>query len=279
MESEDLGGCRLDVPTSASSLTITAHVVDAERFRERIAKYAAEIPVVVGGEGEEASSGAGGSAVAKRRRSKRASMTDVPTGATWGGAPVVIPVRLQPHVGASGTGTVVRGNFRNCVPFRAGSRGVKLFVSGTIQGWGFAGVDDFHAFCRLVLGCLDGVAEARVDEARTRLALSVTDARLRRAEPGAAPATVRPFRLCAVAKHCAARLEDGESVVYDPDAFPGVKLKVWYRPRDGGEERVVSVTVRARGNVKVFVGTPCREDAVPACVWARLARLFRDMCG
>ena len=198
-----------------------------------------------------------------KKNTKRHTIVHLPTGITWDANPVVIPVRLQPHHGKRGRGEAVHSNFRNCLPFSQDNRGVKLFVSGSIQGWGFRSVEEFTSFTTSVL---EGVAwgEASVNTAKTKVALAIYDAKLQR------PPEACNIHLRAFAKHCRDRVKDPEFVDYSPEEFAGIKIKL---PHPTIESKRVSVTVRAKGSIKVHLGNPADLASDSSAVWARVGQI------
>lgn len=257
---------------TVSTMTITSRLKDAEKYRPFLTDSVKHIPTKVVDEENSASAASipdnvdiNSPGVKKKcGRKKKCSTTELDTGVVWDNISVVVSICLTPHVGRRGCGEAVRSNFRNCIPFRAGNRGAKVFVSGTIQAWGFKSLDEFHSFMDCVLKKFkpDG---AEVDRQFTKVALAISDAALD--IKGGKIIALRPL-----AKKCNDAAVDGETVEYSPDTFPGIKIKL---PHPSVESKLVSVTVRMRGNVKLYIGTPPAgdSDAIPR-LWNRVSAML-----
>lgn len=197
-----------------------------------------------------------------KKHTKRATIQQLPTGATWRGHRITVAIRLQPHRGRRGCGQVVLGNFRNCLTFRSGNRVAKVFVGGSVQACGFTSVDEFHEFMASTLPTIGPASD--LDESETRVHLAITDARLD--VPG-------PIHLRPLARACARRMVDREVLDFNPSEFAGVRFKVGH-PSD--DSKMVSVVLRAGGSVKVFLGSPGKDvDAELDMVWNRVREIIR----
>lgn len=177
-----------------------------------------------------------------KRKSKSDDKVQVPTGLEWSGEQVYVTLRRACSRSSKGSGEVIRGNFRNCVQLSSTNYGVKLFRSGAVSAYGFRDLETFHSFTRAVLKLLsDG---ASLDADKTAVALAIVDTRI--------PADA-PLHLRALAQKCASRTLDGEHIEFSPEEFAGIKIKL---PHPSVPNKQVSVTVRAKGSVKFYIGTP-----------------------
>ena len=237
-----------------SMMTITSKFTGDAEFYRNVVSGVAAIPV-------SAERGLPASGGVAKKVNRREMVVNSPTGVVWRGTEVTLSMRHAPQVGLRGKGEAVHGNFRNCIPFSAGNRGAKVFLSGSIQGWGFTSVVEFHSFMSTLL---DAMGDARCIESETRVALCISDAYI----PGAkeAPLLLRPL-----AHQCSARMIGREHVDYNPDEFAGLKMKLLHPTIEG---KLVSVLVRARGSVKVYLGNPGDVDRDTRAVWGRLQQIM-----
>lgn len=180
-----------------------------------------------------------GSAPCRRVTSRKGDMLFIRSGAQWRGSDIEITIRAACCRGKKGSGTVVCGNFRNCVPLTCGKQGVKVFRSGALQAWGFKDIDSFHEFASAALEIL-GKATLQIEE--TRISLAIYDSCL---------VSTPTLHLRAYAQECVSRAEAGEEVEYTPEEFAGVKIKL---PHPIAGPAKVSVNVRAKGSVKLYLG-------------------------
>jgi hypothetical protein len=237
-------------------MTITSRFTGDAEFYQNVVSGVAAIPVGV----ETPVAGCSGGVV--KKVSRRKMMVNSPTGVVWRGIDVTLSIRHTPQVGLRGNGaTAVHGNFRNCIPFSAGNRGAKIFLSGSIQGWGFTSVCEFHSFMATLL---EAMGDARCIESETRVALCISDAYI----PGASEA---PLLMRALAHQCSAHLTGREHVDYNPDEFAGLKIKLLH-PTIAG--KLVSVLIRAKGSVKVYLGNPGDVETDTCAVWSRVRQIM-----
>lgn len=247
-----------------STMTITSKLCDPQEHREFLLQCIANIPFELADASDLDLPV--NSDRSRKKHTKKPTIVRIPTAGSWRGERICMPIRLQPHVGRRGCGEGVHGNFRNCVPYSVGKKGAKIFVSGTVQAWGFRSLDEFHEFMQCVLSSTMG---GKVDAASTRVALSITDAKLAAAATG----DLLPLRELAVFCQGRLREDEGAAVLYSPNDFPGLKLSL---PHPSAQGRKVSVKIHERGSVKVYVGTPKPCDVAAPSVWERLGQIFEE---
>lgn len=233
-----------------SSMTLTSAYVGDASFEADLKRCIDAIPVQICHD------------VDTSKRTAKSSVDQLPTGAHWRQCPVTAAVRCQPHRGRRGCGEANLSNFRNCITFRASNRVAKVFRSGAIQACGFTSVDEFHDMLATVLPIVGPAAS--VDESKTRVHLLVSDASLQ-IDGGV-------LHLRSFARTAASRTRGRELVEFNPDEFPGVKIKL-QRTRDA-EAKMVSVVVRAGGNVKLFLGSEGHLGDELDAQWHRV----RELC-
>jgi hypothetical protein len=250
---------RIASGVSVSTMTITSKAADLDAVRRAIRLGVDAIPQTVEAQTVEIREGVVRGVQKKRRKE---SVDHVPAGAVWRGVPITIPVRLDPHVGVRGNSIRAVGNFRNCVPFSAGKRGLKVFLSGSIQAWGFVETDDFHEFANIVLGILGA---GTIDSTATKIALMITDAYL------PAASKTRPIELRKLAVALASRARENEAVQFCPDEFSGVRVKLVHPT----STKPVSACIRASGNVKIYIGCPGVDHvSVLNVLWMRMRSML-----
>jgi hypothetical protein len=106
-------------------------------------------------------------------------------------------------------------------------------------------------------------SSAKLQPDATSISLAIYDTNLKNATP---------LHLRAFSQQCASRADDGEDVEYTPEEFAGIKIKVPH-PSEHGKQ--VSVTVRSKGSVKIYMGRPGVEyERALATVIDRLKRLL-----
>lgn len=198
----------------------------------------------------------------ERRHTRRATLLKLETGITWNGEDIVFPVRIQPHLGRRGAGEAINSNFKNCISFSAGNRGCKIFKGGSLQGWSFQDVDQFHSFMQCIIDNL-GWGAASINHKDTRVALAVHDAQLALGELALIP--LRPM-----AQFLNSKVDEGEVVEFAPETFKGVKISL--RPFPG--QKSLSMSVRPRGNVKLHIGRPRHTEEEAKAMWTRVAVLL-----
>jgi len=228
-------------------MTITSRYTAVEALVESVEKKVAEVPTgpthSVPGAEEEPRAIARFANGAPKKVTRRSTVVYLDTDIVWNGMDVKIPVRQNPSRGVRGCGEVLHSNFKNCVPFCAGNRGAKVFRSGSVQGWGFKDVESFHSFVDAVLASMGG---GEILAADTRVALAVLDSWMT-----LAPSKQVNMRELATA--CATRARNREYVNYNPNEFSGIKIKLEH---PSIPDKWVSVVVRARGSVKMYLGNP-----------------------
>ena len=247
---------------NVSTMTLTSRFdVTDQAFYGKLNAIINEIPVQIDPDDDQAAA----SVNLVRPRRDKPPMLEIDSGLEWMASRVLISIRGQCAQGTRGRGIVTFGNFRNCVPFRCGKVGVKVFRSGSVQAWGFNNCESFHQFAHLVLGHIGG---ASVDQSKTRIAMAVLDAKCD---------VLQPLHLRAVANALARKTLAGESVEYNPDEFAGVKVKVRHPFTPG---KTMSLTVRARGGVKLYLCAVMAgemQDAVEQ-VTVRIDKLLLGVC-
>ena len=251
-DNDAMGSIEALGPYRVSSLTLTSAYVGDASFDEDLKRCIDAIPVHVCDETDS-----------------RSRVDQLPTGVSWRQCPITAAVRCQPRRGRRGCGDAVLSNFRNCITFRAANRVAKIFRSGSIQACGFTSVDEFHDMMESVLPIVGPAA--CIDESSTSIHLLVSDASLQIAGG--------TMHLRSFARAARARTRGGELVEFNPDEFAGVKIKL-ERPGAARDAKMVSVVVRAGGNVKLFWGgqggreTTRRVDDELARLWQRV----REVC-
>jgi len=233
----------------ASTMTICSQWVGDERAHEKLGRVINEIPVT--------SDGLGISRSSKQSDDK----LYLSTGIEWRGTPITVALRRTCSRGMKGSGEVVRGNFKNCVQLSCNRQGAKIFKSGAVSAYGFKDIESFHDYMLKALTLFEG--SMRIQSDATRIALAIYDSNLK---------NEKPLHLRAFAQQCVARSQTGEDVEFSPDEFAGLKIKV---PHPVEANCKVSVTVRAKGSVKVYVGRPGADyERAVGVVCERVERLL-----
>jgi len=243
-----------------STLTITSQYVGDEDFGRSLDKFIADVPTqVVDGPDLVLPLNQD---LSVKKHTRRDTVIQIPTAVSWRNRDISICVRPQPHVGRRGTGSVVLGNFRNCLTFRGGNRVAKVFRNGSIQACGFVDIDEFHSFVSVILPLIG--SSGHIDKAATRVHLAICDARLSPSKD--------PIHLRSLARLCSSRMRAEEVMDFEPSAMSGIKLKLVH-PCDS--TRQVSVVIRSRGSVKVYCGKPGEDlHGAVASVWRRVCEIL-----
>lgn len=195
-------------------------------------------------------------------KKKKGGDLQIKTGVVWEDEDVYITVRKTCRKGRKGSGSVMKGNFRNSVTFQCGKFGAKFFSNGSVQAYAFTSEETFKSFSNTILASY-GDAHIDTNEGATEVVLAILDSAMQ--------GVTKPLHLRAFAQECADRAVVGEHVEFNPDEYAGIKFKV---PHPSKQDKTVSVTLRAKGTVKMFLGNPgVNVDGAMASVESRIKRL------